>query len=57
MQKKSNMKTFTFTYVEVSIAGEHKRQTEVKALTEKSAWKKLFQVMGNRTFENIQLKG
>ena len=49
------MKNFTFTYTEVSLAGRHDRRWECKAATEKSAWSKLFAMMGNRTFDDVKL--
>lgn len=50
------MKTFTFTYLEVSMFGSFPREKEIKAKTEASALKKLSQLQGNRDFQNIQLK-
>jgi len=48
------MKTYTFTYDEVSIAGTFRRTETVRAKNERSAFKKLYDIKGNRDFENIE---
>lgn len=50
------MKTYTFFYTEVSMFGSFERRSFVTAKTERSAWKKFFQIQGNRDFRNIQIR-
>lgn len=43
------MKTFNFKVIEYWIGGiKPERIIEIKAKTEKSAWKKLYEIQGNR---------
>jgi hypothetical protein len=49
------MRSFTFTYLEVSMFGSFERRLTVQAKTDKSAWRKLSQIQGNRDFQQIQL--
>lgn len=50
------MKTFTFNYLEVSMFGSFPRVKEIKAKNPESALKKLYLIMGNRDFQNIEIK-
>jgi len=48
------MKTYIFTYDEVSIAGTFRRTETVRAKNEASAFKKLWNIKGNRDFDNVE---
>jgi hypothetical protein len=49
------MKTFTFAIIEYYFGGENRRDLQVLARTEKSAYKKITAIQGNRCWD-IELK-
>jgi len=50
------MKTFKFDIKEYWFGGVKERELEVQARTEKSAWRKILQIKGNRDWD-IKLGG